>query len=223
MGIVIERRGSVDGAGTEGIGCSGAVLAGGESRRFGRDKARAELAGKPLVSYVVEKLQTLFEDVLIISNQPVAYEGFHVTVVSDIVRGAGSLGGLLTALVHAQEERCFVAACDMPFIQVDLVRRMVDRCKGFDVVVPEAGEELQPLHAIYSKRCVGPIQQMIAEGDFRIFDFYPQVLTLRLEERLWAELDPESRSFSNINTLQDLDRAQKWIEGLEQRDDGPRK
>ncbi len=197
------------------IACSGAVLAGGESRRFGRDKAHAMLGGKSLISYVVETLQGLFEDVLIVANQPLVYEGFDVTVVSDIVKGAGSLGGLLTALVHAKEEHCFVVACDMPFLKADLIRTMIGRCEGFDVVVPTVRGDLQPLHAIYSKRCVGPIQEMIAEGEFRIFDFYPQVLTLRLEERIWAELDPENRSFANINTQEELKRARRWIEGLE--------
>lgn len=206
----------------EEIACSGAVLAGGESRRFGQDKAHAILAGKPLVSYVVETLQALFEDVLIVTNEPVSYEHFDVTVVSDIVRGAGSLGGLLTALVHAKAERCFVVACDMPFLNPTLIRRMLGRCKGMDVVVPSVQGDLQPLHAIYSKRCIGHIQERIAEGEFRIYDFYPEVLTFHLEERVCREVDPESRSFANINTQEDLARALRWIEGLEQRnDDGP--
>jgi molybdopterin-guanine dinucleotide biosynthesis protein A len=197
----------------EGVACSGAVLAGGESRRFGRDKARALLAGKPLVSHVVDTLQALFEDVLIVTNEPVSYEHFDVTVVSDIVKGAGSLGGLLTALVHAKAERCFVVACDMPFLNPAMIRRMLGRCEGFDVVVPSVKGDLQPLHAIYSRRCIGPIQDMIRERKLRIFDFYPEVLTLHLE------VDPENRSFSNINTIDDLARAQRWIESPEQRHD----
>ena len=94
---MIEKRNPKEDAEHAGIACSGAVLAGGESRRFGQDKAHAILAGKPLVTHVVETLQALFEDVLIVTNEPVSYEHFDVTVVSDIVRGAGSLGGLLTA------------------------------------------------------------------------------------------------------------------------------
>jgi len=216
---VIEKRNPKEDAEHAGIACSGAVLAGGESRRFGQDKAHAVLAGKPLVSHVVETLQVLFEDVLIVTNEPVAYEHFDVTVVSDIVRGAGSLGGLLTALVHAKEERCFVVACDMPFLNPTLIRRMLGRCKGLDVVVPSVQGDLQPLHAIYSRRCIGHIQERIAEGEFRIFDFYPEVLTLRFEERLCLEVDPENRSFANINTQEALARARRWIEGLEQRND----
>ena len=198
------------------IECSGAVLAGGESRRFGRDKAHATLAGKPLVAHVVDTLENLFEDVLIVTNEPVAYEHFDVTVVSDIVRGAGSLGGLLTALVHARAERCFVVACDMPFLNSVLIRRMLSRCEGFDVVVPSVQGDLQPLHAIYSRRCIGPIQERIAQGDLRIFDFYPDVLTLRLEESICRQVDPENRSFANINTQEELTRASQWLEAAGQ-------
>jgi molybdopterin-guanine dinucleotide biosynthesis protein A len=190
-----------------GLACSGAVLAGGESRRFGKDKAHALLGGKPLVSHVFETLKNVFEDVLIVTNQPVHYEPFDVTVVSDIVQGAGSLGGLLTALVHAEAERCFVVACDMPFLNVAVIRRLLEKCRDHDVVVPVLRGELQPLHAIYSKRCIGHIQERIGSGEFRIFDFYSKVSTLRLEERVWEEVDPENRSFANINTQQALIRA----------------
>jgi molybdopterin-guanine dinucleotide biosynthesis protein A len=191
----------------EGIACSGAVLAGGESRRFGQDKARALLGGKPLISHVLETLEILFEDVLIVTKEPVTYEPFQVTVVSDIVEHAGSLGGLLTALVHAEAERCFVVACDMPFLNVEVIRRLIAQCKGHDVVVPVLRGELQPLHAIYSKRCIGHVQERIANRDLRIYDFFPKVSNLRVEESVWEEVDPENRSFSNINTQEALMRA----------------
>ena len=210
-GGVIDRKAPRAYGKQGGIACSGAVLAGGESRRFGQDKAHALLGGKPLVSRVFETLQTLFEDVLIVTNQPVRYEPFDVTVVSDIVQGAGSLGGLLTALVHAKAERCFVVACDMPFLNVAVIRRLLEKCRDHDVVVPVLRDELQPLHAIYSKRCIGHIQEQIENGNFRIFDFYPKVSTLRLGESVWEEVDPENRSFSNINTQQALIRARAEI------------
>ncbi len=208
-----------EGARRAKFACSGAVLAGGKARRFGRDKAHALLAGKPLIAHVVEALQILFEDVLIVTNQPVSFERFGVTVVSDIVRGAGSLGGLLTALVHADGERCFVAACDMPFLNVDVIRKMLGTNEGLDVVVPAVKGEMQPLHAIYSRRCIRPIRERIAAGDLRIFDFYPEVLTLRFEEHRWEAVDPENRSFFNINTEEDLYGAHLRLAGSGSEDD----
>jgi molybdopterin-guanine dinucleotide biosynthesis protein A len=90
---------------------------------------------------------------------------------------------------------------------------MLEVCEGYDVVVPVLKGELQPLHAIYSKRCIGPIQDMVAQGVFRIYDFFPQVATLRLEEAAWRAADPEHRSFANINTQEELMRAERLLEG----------
>jgi molybdopterin-guanine dinucleotide biosynthesis protein A len=211
---VIHRNDPTEAAEYGEIACSGAVLAGGESRRFGRDKAHALLAGKSLISHVVETLQALFEDVLIVTHQPVSFAQFDVTVVSDIMRGAGSLGGMLTALVHARAERCFIVACDMPFLNAHSIRRMLGKSEGYDVVVPRVQGDLHPLHAIYSKRCIRHILERIAVGGLRIFDFYPKVQTLHLEQWVWEDLDPEHRSFENINTPEELKQAQRWMAGL---------
>ena len=87
-------------AGIDGV-CA-AVLAGGESRRFGSSKAHALLGGNPLVRHVLEPLQRLFDDVTIVTQDPASYASFDVDVVADILPGAGALGGVLTALVHAK-------------------------------------------------------------------------------------------------------------------------
>jgi molybdopterin-guanine dinucleotide biosynthesis protein A len=193
-------------------GFSAAILAGGESRRFGQNKALARLGGKALITHVLETLRSLFEDVLIVTNKPTAYEAFDVTVVSDIVEGAGALGGLMTALVHARGDRCFVVACDMPFLSRPVIQRMLEQGDRYDVVVPVLKGDPQPLHALYLKSCISPIQRRVEEGDFRIIDFYDKVSTLRLEETLWKDVDPEHRSFSNINTPEEFTRARKWME-----------
>jgi molybdopterin-guanine dinucleotide biosynthesis protein A len=164
--------------------------------------------------HVFETMQTLFEDVLIVTHQPVDFESFDGTVVSDIVGGAGALGGLLTALVHARAERCFVVGCDMPFLNAALIRRMLEKSAGHDVVVPVLGGDLQPLHAVYSKRCIPHIQERIAVGAFRIFDFYPKVSTLRLDASFWESIDPQNLSFANINTREEWLRAERmWEDG----------
>ena len=191
-----------------GRGVSGAVLAGGGSRRFGRDKAHAVLGGKSLIEHVLNVMRGFFEDILIVTNQPVLFECFDVTVVSDIVRGPGALAGLLTALLHAENDRCFVAACDMPFLNASVVRRILRKEETYDVVLPLVENEPQPLHAVYSKKCIPFIQKGISQKDFRIVDFYPGVSVLRLEETTWRDIDPDRLSFFNINTRDEFHRAE---------------
>jgi molybdopterin-guanine dinucleotide biosynthesis protein A len=190
---------------------SGAILAGGESRRFGQDKARAVLGGQELIARVLATLQKICEEVFIITNPVRRFGHLDVTVVSDLIKGAGSLGGLLTALVHARYERSFVVGCDMPLLNARLIRQMCEQPGDFDVVVPVWRGELQPLHAIYSKRCVPWIEKRLLQRDLKIVDFFPRVSILRIEEDLWKDLDPDGLSFMNINTQAELRQAQlRW-------------
>lgn len=189
-------------------GFSGAILAGGGSRRFGRNKAFALLEGKPLIAHVLDVLRGLFEDIMIVANQPGLYERFDVTVVSDIFKGTGALAGLLTALVHGQNSRCFVVACDMPFLNPSVVRGILRQSEEHDVVLPMVENEPQPLHAVYSKKCIPFIRKGIMRQDLRILDFYPGVSVLRLEEATWRDVDPDRLSFLNINTLDEFHTAE---------------
>ena len=208
------------GRGTEGPvrkAFSGAILAGGESRRFGQDKARVILGGQELIVRVLATLEEVCEEVLIVTRVARRFGHLEVPVVSDMVKGSGSLGGLLTALVHARFERCCVVGCDMPFLNASLMGRMCEKVSDFDVVVPVWRGELQPLHAIYSKRCVPRIRKRILRQDLRIVDFFPGVPTLRIEQDLWKDLDPDGWSFMNINTRAEFDQAQLQLERLEQK------
>lgn len=188
------------------------VLAGGESRRFGSSKAHALLRGRPLIRYVLEPLQRLFGDVTIVTRCPEAYACYDVDVVSDILPSAGALGGLLTGLVHARHDRCFVAACDMPFLNEALIRRIIVAGRGRDVVVPVRQGERQPLHARYARRCIPHIYRSIRGGRYRIVDFFPYVDVEEATEAAWQDLDPDGASFFNVNYAEDLDRAAGWLE-----------
>jgi molybdopterin-guanine dinucleotide biosynthesis protein A len=105
----------------------------------------------------------------------------------------------------------------MPFLNASLMGRMCEKVSDFDVVVPVWRGELQPLHAIYSKRCVPRIRKRILRQDLRIVDFFPGVPTLRIEQDLWKDLDPDGWSFMNINTRAEFDQAQLQLERLEQK------
>jgi len=99
-------------------GYTAAVLAGGQSRCFGRDKSLALLKGKPLLEHVLESLQHLFDGVSPIVQDPASYAWQDLDALADVLPGTEALGGLLTALLDAPGEHCFVVACDMPFLHI---------------------------------------------------------------------------------------------------------
>ncbi|KGQ21769.1 molybdenum cofactor guanylyltransferase [Thermus filiformis] len=144
---------------------TGAVLAGGRSRRFGEDKALYVYRGKPLMAWVLESLGGA-EERFIVANRPYA---FGVPVYPDLLPGADSLSGLHTALVHAQNPWVAVAACDLPFLS----RAYWDFLYGlalaspYPVVVPWNPEgHLEPLMAFYHKDALPQVERQIRSGDF---------------------------------------------------------
>jgi len=197
-------------------GMVGVVLVGGKSRRYGRNKALELFQGERLIDRQVRTVGSLFSEVLVITNEPELYLHLDVTIVRDVIPGQGPLGGIYTGLLFAQGKSVFVTACDMPFVQPAVVRRMVQLGKNYDVIVPEKIEGLEPLHAIYSSRCLPHIEKMLDHGTLQVINFFPAVKVCRLSSEEIGQLDPQGLSFFNINTADDMDRAKELLEGLEE-------
>ncbi len=193
-------------------GIVGAVLVGGKSRRYGRNKALEILQGERLIDRQLRKVQALFTEVLVITNEPKHYLHLNVTILRDVIPGLGPLGGIYTGLLFAQGESVFVTACDMPFLQPAVVRHMVQLARDHDVVVPEKKGGLEPLHAIYSARCLPHIKRMLDRGKFQVISFFPAVKVYRLSQEEIGQLDPQGLSFFNINTPNDMDEARELLE-----------
>jgi len=186
------------------------ILAGGRSRRLGVDKALLRLDGETLLETTVKKVATLSDEVIIAVSGLFPYRLRGARLVTDIHPSCGSLGGIHAGLMAASNFYSLVVACDMPFLNVELLRYMVEMTPGHDVVIPRLGEKLEPLHAVYSKNCVGPIEQLIERGDFKIIHFFPEVRVRYLERDEIESFDPEHLSFFNINTAEDWRRAEHW-------------
>lgn len=197
-------------------GTVGVVLVGGESRRYGRNKAMEFFQGERLIDRQVRTVGSLFSEVLVITNEPELYLHLDVTIVRDVIPRQGPLGGIYTGLLFAQGKSVFVTACDMPFVQPAVVSRMVQLATDYDVVVPEKIEGLEPLHAIYSSRCLPHIEKMLADGRLQVINFFPAVKVCRLSSEEIGQLDPLGLSFFNINTPDDMDRAKELLEKLEE-------
>lgn len=181
------------------------VLAGGQSRRLGRDKSLLELAGQPLVERAVTRLAPLSDDLVVVADDPGRYESLDMPVrfVADQVRGMGSLMGIYSGLSAAHHGHALVVACDMPFLNVALLEYMIPLADGHDVVVPRLDSMLEPLHTIYGKACLPHMAELLDRRERRIVAFFEKVQVRYVEEEEIDRFDPEHLSFLNVNRPED--------------------
>jgi molybdenum cofactor guanylyltransferase len=189
---------------------TGAVLAGGKSLRYGRNKALEVFQGKSLLEYALGSLRSFCDPLLVVANDLKPYLHFRATLVQDILSDQGPLGGIYTALLFSPHEWLFVKATDMPFLVSEVAKLMLALREGFDVVVPMRNDRYDPLLALYSRRCLPPVAGALEKGDRKITTFFRKVRVRVLPEKEWRTVDPEGLSFKNINTSQNLEEL-KWI------------
>ena len=191
---------------------TGAVLAGGKSVRFGKNKAIQELRGKRFIERAVESLRPFCDPVMVIANDLELYLDLGVTLVRDIIPHQGPLGGIYTALLFSSEDWVLVKATDMPFLVPELAAMLIGAKAGFDAVVPMLGDYYEPLLALYNRRCLPPIVRQLENPDERqIIKFYRKIKVHGIPEEEWRKIDPDALSFKNVNTPDDLVE----IDGLE--------
>ncbi len=186
---------------------SAVVLAGGQSRRMGSDKALIEFRGKPVIAHVIDTLRELTGDVVVVSNRSASYHSLGARIVPDYEPPCGPLGGIAAGLQAVKHELAIVVACDMPFLSAPLLRYLLAAAPDYDAVVPQTGEEFEPLHAVYRLACRAPIEQHLQRGDRRVISFFADVRLRAVPEAEWRAYDPEGRSLINLNTPADLDAA----------------
>lgn len=182
---------------------SAAVMAGGRSRRMGRDKAWIEFEGQPLIARVIAVLREVADEVLIVANDD-RYAELGPRVVADRFPDGGALGGIATGVGAAAHELVLVAACDMPFTSAATWRLLLERAEGADAVVPRIRGEYETLHALYSKRCLPAMDSALASGRMRVISFFQDVDVHEVGEADLRRVDPELRSFINLNTPEEL-------------------
>jgi molybdopterin-guanine dinucleotide biosynthesis protein A len=188
---------------------SGVILAGGKSTRMGQNKAVMEIGGKRLIDRLAEGLAEIFPEVIIVANVPDLYDSLGVKVVPDLIPEKGSLGGIYTATATARHPWAFVMACDMPFFNPGLIRYLATLTHDCDVVIPYT-DDWEPLHALYAKTCLPPMERMIHSGQLKIVRFFPHVRVRRVDREELSPYDPHGFSFFNMNTPEEFARAEEW-------------
>ena len=190
-------------------GLTTAIMAGGQSSRMGTDKSFIPLLGKPMIEYVIDQLDGLGSELILITNQREEYAYLDCATYGDLIPDKGPLGGLYTALSHSSNPHVLVVACDMPWLNRSLLDHMISLRHEADAVVPRWMKHPEPLHAIYSKKCIPPILSCIEEDKLQMVAFYSKIAVRYLERQEIAKFDEHGRSFANINTPEELYNAQK--------------
>jgi molybdopterin-guanine dinucleotide biosynthesis protein A len=191
---------------------TGVILAGGQSRRMGRDKAFLPFGKGLLIERVIEVVQQVTADVILITNTPERYQRFGLPMFSDVIAETGSLGGIYTGLVSAKTPYSLCLACDMPFMKPTFLRFLCRTAAEADVVIPRNAEDFQPLCAVYSQVCRDPIRDKIEVGQLKITGFFDQVRVHIIEGEFLARYDPRDEMFFNANTPEEYAKAQHMFE-----------
>ena len=188
------------------------ILAGGKSLRLGRSKALQVIEGKSLIQWVVDRLAILSAEIIIATAHGEAIpcsSAVRIKTVADSYPGKGPLVGIYSGLIASSSSRAIVVGCDTPFLSASLLEYMTQICSASDVVVPRIKNKLEPLCAVYSKNCLGPIQGLLEQDELRISELFSMVKVKYVEEDEINSFDPEHLSFFNINSHDDLERARK--------------
>ncbi len=186
-----------------------AIQAGGRSSRMGKDKALVQLGGKRLIEHVLDRTVGLSDDLFITTNHPAPLADLQIRLIPDETPGQGALFGLRTALRAGRHDQVLIVGCDMPFLHPALIEYILSLVGQADVIIPRLGEKYEPMLALYrTETCLPAIDQAIHDDQHRMISFFPSVEVLAIEQDMLEALDPELLSFFNINTPEDLVRAQ---------------
>ncbi len=179
---------------------SGIILAGGHSSRMGQDKTLMPYMGETMVERTVKELRKAVDEIIIAGKDRSKYQIPGVVEVTDIYQEMGPLGGIHAGLLQIKNRVGFVIGCDLPFFTSKLASFLLSRSTGYDVVIPKKNNYREPLCAVYSKDCLGPIEKCLQSGIRKVCEFYPDVRVLEVEQEETSLIGKAEVLFYNINT-----------------------
>jgi len=178
---------------------------------MGQDKALMPFLGRPLIQGVVDRLTPIADEIIVTTNRPEEYHFLDLPLFPDLKPGRGALGGLYTALSSATCEIVAVVACDMPFASSKLIEaasKLLAK-EDADVVIPDSGGGLEPMHAVYHREtCIPAIEAAIDSDRWKLISWFPQVKVHILQPDEVKIYDPSGLAFWNLNTPEEFVEAE---------------
>ena len=184
-----------------------AVLAGGQSKRMGRDKALIPLDDRPLIAHVIDRCGACSDDVFVVTKRPRQLQSLRFRVVVDDYEEQTPLCGIVSALRAAGRPYVFVCACDMPFVSPALIQLLAERAEGYDAAVPRRNGRAEPSHSMWSADAAERLADAMQAGERAVYRVLERLHVTWVEEDEWRSVDPDGASFVNVNTPDELAAA----------------
>jgi len=185
---------------------TGIILAGGKSSRFnGELKSFIKINGVAIIDTQMKLFKNLFDEVIIVTSDSVPYLKYNAIIVNDIIKNKGPLGGIYTALYYMKSDSCFVAACDMPFLNENLIRYMMENVGRDWIYTIKRDDRFEPLHTIYNKRCIKTVKEMLLSDNLKVSPLFSELKAKVAPIEEVRRIDPDLKSLKNINTKEDLE------------------
>ena len=196
---------------------SSIILAGGKSLRLGYDKVLERVGNTSLLEQVISRIDSFSKDIIIVTAKKRTFASLadhpKIKVISDILPGQGSLGGIYTGLKKSDSFYNLVVAADMPFLNESLLRYIIEVSNGYDFVLPKVNDLYEPLHAVYSRNCISPIETILKQGKKVIIELFNYVKVRYIGAEEIDRFDPQRLSYFNINTKEDMELARRIAGG----------
>ena len=196
------------------------ILAGGKSTRLNTDKAFLKFNDATIIENTINKLKNIFNEIIIVANNNLEkynniIKNNKITLTKDLIENKGPLGGIYTGLKTAKDDNNFILACDMPFININLIKYM-SKFNGFDAVVPKNNKEIEPLYAIYNKKIIPIIEKQFKNNTLKIRDTIKKIKKVKyIGNKEIEKFDKDLMCFFNINNKEDLEKAKELIKNEE--------
>ena len=193
--------------------CTGVILSGGLATRYGGiEKALLEVGGIRILDRIYNIYRDLFEELILVTNHPEKFVEWDLIIVSDLFPIRSSLTGIHAGLFYMTNPYAFISACDTPFLKKEMVETVIGKIEAhIDIVIPETSAGFEPLCAVYSKRCLSAAQHHLEQEKLKVIKAFRKSRIKTISEKVLREIDPDLRSFFNINKPEDLKTAEKML------------
>ncbi|MGL1891828.1 MAG: molybdenum cofactor guanylyltransferase [Spirochaetaceae bacterium] len=186
------------------------ILAGGKSTRMGMDKLRIKINGNYLIDNIINKLKNEFDEIIIVTNDPLYHREDGIIVIDDEDKSCGPLCGIYSGLKRSSSNYSFVMACDMPYVNLDFIRYEKEKLNNtFDVIIAKIGVFTEPLYGFYKKEMLTKIYNEIKNGQYSINKLLKKINTKYIDQSITQSFSKDLLMFKNLNTLSDVEEFLK--------------